>query len=441
MRWQELKLVHTCLKRLLRFVLPLTLASLSSWSHADYYACSNDVLNFEGSVVRTDAAGNVLDTFGQDVLFYPISLATGNDGLLYVADYALGSIFRFLPDGTLVDHFAQTNDLISSICFHPDGSLLVSRYEGGAIWRFAPDGTPLPDFVTDSGLGRHGQMAFDSSGNLYVCSWTESVILKYDTDGNALGVWSDTATSGIVGVTGMAFDIFGQMYVTEYQTDKIKLLDPNGFLVRELATTFGEMEYVTIDSDGSLLIPYFYDNTIHRFATDGTDLGEFASVLGSYQVVEGAQFFHPDAYTRIRGRVDSGDASSLTAVDDDPLRVCRFLVLNAFEAPIQVTIKGTSPVAEPSALTVYATSRMATGGFFQQELIMIDKNGTQSPTVRRVDAIGTAKVTRSLAADVPTDFVAADGSVQIRYNIRQVGPGAAALWCHELDHVVWVVKP
>ena len=421
--------------------LAIAFAAVPALGRADTYSCSNDLTNTIGSVVRTDDAGNVLDTFGEDVLVYPISVAFDRSGLLYVADFALGRVYRFLPDGTFLDQFAEVNDLVSSIVFHPDGSLLVARYEGETVWRFASDGTPMGEFVSGNGLQRHGQMAFDSSGNLYVCSWTDYAILRYDIDGNPLGVWSDNSISGINGVTGMVFDAFGQMIVSEYATNALKLLDANGFLVLELATTFGEPEYLTLEPDGTLLVPFFYDDTIHRYGSDGSDLGEFAAVQGSYQIEKGPPFFLPESFARIRGRVDAGDVNSLSAVDGDSLRVCRFLVLNATEPPIQVNVQSTSPVLDPSSLTVHVTSRMATAGLFQQEVVMFDENGAQSPTVRRSDTCSNTNSTVSLAADVPPDFVDADGRVQIRINVRQIGPSAALQWCHETDQVIWVAVP
>lgn len=410
---------------------------LASFAHPDYFAVSNDVVNVVGAVVRTDDNGAVLDTFGEDVLFYPIALAFDRNGLLYVADYVTGAIQRFQADGTYIDEFANVHDTIGSLIFHPDGSLLVSRYEGGPVWRFDADGNSMGEFTNDT-LTRHGQMAFDSAGNFYVSSWTDNTILQYDFLGNYLGVFADFNSAGLEGPVGIAFDMFGQMYVGEYINRNIKLLDGAGNYVTTVANTFGEIEFLTVDNDGSILVPYFFDNTIHRFDTAGNDLGEFASVLGTYHIEKGPLFVQPDSFTVQRGRVSSGNSSSLGAVDGDNLQVCRFFVVNATEPPVQVTVHGVSPVPNPSALTVHITSHMRTAGLFAQDLIMVDNDGVLSPA-RRTDSLNTNSKTVFLFADVPSNFVDGDGTVRVRYNVRPVGPVAAQIWCHEADQVSWTV--
>ena len=213
---KQLKLCAT-----LRRILPLATIALAAFANADHYACSNDVPNLIGSIVRTDDAGNIVASFGQGVLTYPISIAFDSKGVLFVGDYQAGAVERFLPDGTYLGEFANVHEGMGSIAFHPDGSLLVARYDGGTVWRFASDGTQMDDYVVNDGLSRHGQMVFDPVGNLYVTSWVDNVINRYDTDGSPLGVFSSFDKSGIDGVVGMAFDISGQMYVSEYANHKI----------------------------------------------------------------------------------------------------------------------------------------------------------------------------------------------------------------------------
>ncbi|MBS1715883.1 MAG: NHL repeat-containing protein [Armatimonadetes bacterium] len=426
---------------LIRLAWPVLALTLAAPARADYYTTYNDTTNLIGGISRCDDAGTVIGTFGENVLYYPISVAFDKFGVLYVGDYGNGKVQRFLPDGTWVGEFADVGDQISSIAFHPDGSLLVSRYVGGAVWRFAADGTPLGEFVADTGFQRNGQMAFDAAGNFYIPSWTESTINQYDTDGNYLGVFSDTDKSGIYGPTGIAFDAFGQMVVTEYTTYGLKLLDGGGFLAADLGATFGEPEYVTVEADGTYLIPYFYLNTVHRFAADGTDLGEFTTAPGPYQTVKGAYYTVPDGYTRLRGKVDSGGVESLWSVDADVLRVCRFVVANSVEPPVQVKVHGTLPVSEASTLSVWMTSRMASNGFFKQELIMIDENGVESPTMRRTDTVNTGGAIVSLQTDDAASFIGDDGSVSVRYNVRPSGPVSVQLWCHEADQILWTAAP
>ncbi|MBS1721787.1 MAG: NHL repeat-containing protein [Armatimonadetes bacterium] len=426
-------------KRLLDLVLLATLA-LPFSAKADYVAPSNPN-GAPAFMVQTDDAGNYRFSFGQGIISYPINSVYDANGLLYVADYGTGKVLRFGPNGSYLGEFADVHDQISYIAFHPDGSLLVGRYVGGTVWRFAADGTPMGEFISDDGLTRHGQMIFDSAGNFYVCSWTDHKILRYDSAGNFIDEFSSFDRSGIEGPVGIAFNADGQMYVSEYLNYTVKVLDANGDYLYSLFSTFSEIEYLTVDGDGSILMPYFYANTIHRFAADGTDLGEFTPVDGTYHITKTPEFVEPNAITIVRGRQDAGDVASLATIDNNSLRVCRFIVLNSTDPPVQVTVRGTSPVTSPSGLSAVVTSRVTITGLFAQDFIMVKNNGQLSGTVRRTDQIGLGKKSVAISADLPSDYVAGDGTVRVRYNIRPVGPTASVNWCDETDMVAWSVVP
>jgi hypothetical protein len=51
----------------------------------------------------------------------------------------------------------------------------------------------------------------------------------------------------------------------------------------------------------------------------------------------------------------------------------------------------------------------------------------------------TEQLVRLTTETNASEFVAADGSVRLRINIRQVGPTATAIWCAEFDRVVWTI--
>jgi streptogramin lyase len=417
----------------------LALFTLAPAAVADYYAVSNDLTNNIGSIVRTDDSGNVKQVFGQGILNYPISIAFRN-GELYVGEYTAGVVHRFTANGTYLGQFAAVPDLIGSIVFHPDGSLLVARYEGGAVFRYDTNGNPMPNFIDDTGLIRHGQMAVDASGNVYVSSWLDATIQKYDGNGTFLGNYSDYLTNGLGNVIGLLFDANGEMTVSDISSYALRRLDVNGNIAAELGTASSEPEFLSWGADGTVLIPRFWEGTVHKHLTDGTDLGVFAVAEGTYQMEFGPEVVVPDDVSVHRGRVDSGDTSSLSQIDGSSLRVCRFVVLSATDPPVQVTVRGHASTLNPSSLTVTMSSHMLQNGVFRQELVLIDGNGSLS-SERRTDPIGQNPMIVQLSPSVPSDFVAADGTVAVRYIVRQAGPTSTLLWCHEADEVSWTLAP
>ncbi|MFT4977862.1 MAG: hypothetical protein ACI8S6_003769 [Myxococcota bacterium] len=62
-----------------------------------------------------------------------------HDGVIYVSDYASGTIFAFDLDGEVIDWLdtGLGEESLMGMSFHPDGSLYVVDSEGGAIHRIA----------------------------------------------------------------------------------------------------------------------------------------------------------------------------------------------------------------------------------------------------------------------------------------------------------------
>jgi hypothetical protein len=305
--------------------------------------------------------------------------------------------------------------------------------------RFAPDGTQLPDFVVESGLTRHGQLAIDAARNVYVSSWTDNVIDRYDQAGNYLGRFADFDSAGIEGPLGIAFDVFGQCYVSEYLNKRLVLLGPGGDRIGVVADFGGETEMVTIDRDGNIRVPMFFDGLVKKIDPAGNFFPPTVVTPGPYETVEGPASVEATSFRVVRGRLNSGGAEDLKEVDGNVLRVCRFIVPNTVVPPVEVELQGTTSVANPTEITFYVTSRMTISGLFSQELVMVQADGNLSPTVRRTDPLNTNMKTVSLRAEDGSGFVTSEGFVRARYLIRQTGPAASASWCHEADQASWTL--
>lgn len=427
--------------RWLRPFLPCAAALLAAAAWGDYYSTSLDRVTGVGSVYRCDDAGNILQVSTAPGFIEPISLTFDSLNRLLVADYLTGKIQAFLADGSYIGEFATLPETLGSILMHPDGTVLAADYLGGPVRRLDVDGSVLPNFIDDTGLGRHGQMAFDTVGNFYVCSFNDDKILQYDIFGNYLGVFSDTALSGIAHIVGIAPDPSGQMYVSEFVSHDIKLLAADGSLISTLTTTADEPQYLTLEGD-SLLVPTTFLGEVRRILTDGTDLGVFTTAPRTYQTVKGPAYFFTDNVSIRRGRQQGGNLASLEHIDNDHFRVCKFIVLNAVEPPIQMQISAqTDSLDVSSQYSVFVTSKMNAPGAFQQRVSLVDENGTVSATETRADTVGLTQKTVHLAPADPSAFVRSDGRVTIDVTVRQTGPTTVSLWCFDIDQVLWNVNP
>jgi streptogramin lyase len=151
--------------------------------------------------------------------------------------------------------------------------LYVGGY--GAIHRFAPDGTDLGAFATPGVYLT--DLAFDTSGNLYVSSAYESTIRKFSPAGTDLGVF---ATTGSGKATTMAFDSTGNLYAVVVGPPYISIVkwSPSGVNLGVFAHTgLSRPSDIAFDGSDNLYVANDGDGTVHRFGPSGEDLGVFAS--------------------------------------------------------------------------------------------------------------------------------------------------------------------
>ncbi len=153
-------------------------------------------------VQKFDANLDYLFTFEMDPdLRYPMDIAIGPEGNLYVCDNDTQTIFVFDPDGTLLRSFGGygTGDdrfiLPVGLGVAPDGSVWVADFGTNSVKQFTPEGTLLA--VHDRSGYPTGVMtspndvAFDSSGNVFVTESFGDRVSVLDMQGNPVGWWGN----------------------------------------------------------------------------------------------------------------------------------------------------------------------------------------------------------------------------------------------------------
>ncbi len=201
----------------------------------NFYVASgaNDrILRYDGH------SGALLDIFIQNgakglpsgTLDYPVDLALGLDGALYVSSEYTDSILRFDASsgaylGKFVPGGSSSLDGPCGIAFH-GGDLFIAGHLSGQAYRY--DGT-TGAFELAFGknvLTTPNGVAFGSDGNLYVVSGDTFAIEKFDPlTGAYLGQFVAAGAGGLSRPTGIEFGPDQNLYVASLTTDSIKRFD------------------------------------------------------------------------------------------------------------------------------------------------------------------------------------------------------------------------
>jgi sugar lactone lactonase YvrE len=239
----------------------------------------------DGTIHRLSASGADLGVFGPSDLSEPMGLASSARGDVYVADTINKTIRKFAADGRDLGVFVGSGlDEPTDLVFDRAGDLLVSDAWDSTIRRFSASGHPLGTVVSLLGFGCPTGLAVDGSGRLFVADICASVVREFSSSGGGLGVLSAPLSNPIA----LAFDEAGDLFVANS--------DNGGELrntIREFSPTAVDLGTFASDGlhfpsslaflgTGTLLVanedqrPGTLDYSLHAFAPDGSDLGDFA---------------------------------------------------------------------------------------------------------------------------------------------------------------------
>ena len=222
----------------------------------------------------TTFAGNGVAAYGGDggaatnaSLGYPGGVAIDAFGNLYIADYNNNRIRR-----------VDTNGIITTVA-------------GNGTQTYSGDGGA----ATNASLYYPRSVAFDTGGNLFIADQNNLHIRKVDTNGiittvagnGSYGYLGDggAATNASIGYPGgVAFDAFGNLYIADYNNNRIRRVDTNGIITTVVGK--GSIGYsgdggaatnaslylpygVTFDDTGNLFIAEIGNSRIRKVATNG----------------------------------------------------------------------------------------------------------------------------------------------------------------------------
>jgi len=202
----------------------------------------------QNSIVRITPAGT--QSVVASGIDHPITLAVDANGSIFVALAFAGDIKK-ITNGVVSTFTSVAN--ARDLTFGRSGNLFVVQSgagASGAVIEITPNGAQS---VYASGFSGPGFLAFDQSGNLFVCEnglggGASSIISKTTPAGVRT-----TFASGLSNAEGLAFDAAGNLYLAETGTSQIFKFTPNG--TKTLFTgAIATPRHLAFDSAGNLFV-------------------------------------------------------------------------------------------------------------------------------------------------------------------------------------------
>ncbi len=110
-------------------------------------------------------------------------------------------------------------------------------------------------------------MAIDNNGNIYMADYDNNRIYKFDSNGEFITKWGGTYGTGdgeLNGPYGIAIDDLGYIYVADYDNCRIQKFDSNGGFITKWGSYGpgdGDFFYpwgIVVDNSGNV---YVHDDT------------------------------------------------------------------------------------------------------------------------------------------------------------------------------------
>ena len=137
--------------------------------------------------------------------------------------------------------------------------------------RYQLDGTFVGEF-TSVGVPQSIGLDWDSSGNLYISSYSGDNVRKFDPSGNDLGL---IINSNLAGPTNIWIEENDNLFVLDYDGTAVKKFNSNGVFQNNFATGLSQSEGVDFFPNGNILIGNGATHSVKMFDSNGVYLEDF----------------------------------------------------------------------------------------------------------------------------------------------------------------------
>ena len=227
-----------------------------SQSEAKYELFVSDANNFEKGpwkILRYDGNGRNGRVFTKEQLGWPQDIVIlEEEEIVLVSNLTTGKITRYsLSDGSYLGDFATVAGGPTRMKFGPDGFLYVLQWKGnGKVIRFTRNGSLVDEF-TSAGVNQSIGLDWDEDGNLYVSSFGNSHVRRFDDKGRDLGLFID---SELVGPTDISFVEGGALLVNDWKAGLVMRFSAEGRLIEEFTSGVSQAEGLSSLPNGNVLV-------------------------------------------------------------------------------------------------------------------------------------------------------------------------------------------
>lgn len=207
------------------------------------------------------------------------------------------------------------------IAFDPSGDAYICDYINARVEKFASDGTFLFSWPVASPRADH--VAVDAAGDVYVTGYIFYSVHKYDSTGAPLLDWVTSElnqTSGIVVADGVA-------HVVTWDAPVVEQFATDGTFLASFGSNAINGVDIEIDALGQLWVADYGSHVVRTFTTDGVPIdvlgsngsgpGEFDLPIGIGIGLDGSVYVGDE----VGGRIQRfGDPVTSSAPDEGALR-------------------------------------------------------------------------------------------------------------------------
>jgi trimeric autotransporter adhesin len=250
--------------------------------------------------VAVDASGNLYVASPYEGLIWKISSSPGGGENIFAGNRTQG----YSGDGGPATKASLNNPY--GVAVDRSGNVYIADTYNYRIRKVTPAGiittvagNGTPGYSGDGGAGLHAQidlaygLAADSSGDLYFADNSAAAVRKISTSGtittvaggNKIGDGGLAAVAQLDFPNAVAKDTAGNLYIAEYEGNRIRRVAPNGTISTVAGTgvagfsgddgpaTRAELNYpigVAVDASGDLYIADSFNGRVRKVAASGT---------------------------------------------------------------------------------------------------------------------------------------------------------------------------
>ena len=197
----------------------------------------NECLDSElDSVIKFDAGGEVVESFGGGMFIWPHGIEVDQDGFVYVTDAVSDGA---IPDGDDRGHIV--------VKFSPDGEVLMTL------------GTPGVQGSGNNQFTSPADVVVADNGDIFVADGHNNNgnnrVVKFDRHGNFIKSWGRTgyAPGEFRALHTIAMDQRGRIFVGDRSNNRIQLFDQDGDFINQW-TQFGRPSGIFFDEHDRIFV-------------------------------------------------------------------------------------------------------------------------------------------------------------------------------------------